>query len=280
MKTGATIVTSLMLLFVANAQSQTIIVPTLEHAPNFSNEDSWQDIPITTIKLRPSRPGVLTQVPEVSLKIGQYDDIIFIYARWQDNTESTLHKPFIWNQSEQKYKKGPQREDRLVFQFEISGDYTTQWDSGQEFTADTWHWKAARSQPLGLAHDKHLTASQQRRPRAYEMKTPSGKPIYISRLSDRGRALYNARRYSAKQADIMPKYILANTPPTGSIADIKSTAHWQNGEWHVKLWRKLDTGHDDDVQFIKGQKISAGIAIFDHSPDDDHVISPTLSFQF
>ena len=36
----------------------------------------------------------------------------------------------------------------------------------------------------------------------------------------------------------------------------------------------------DDVIFAQGKTIKAGLAVFDHSGDDNHVISDTFTFQF
>lgn len=77
----------------------------------------------------------------------------------------------------------------------------------------------------------------------------------------------------------MPKYELASQPQ-GSIADVKAKVVWQNGVWRLELSRKFDTGHIDDVRFELNQSIRGGIAVFDASENENHIISETLLFQF
>ena len=77
----------------------------------------------------------------------------------------------------------------------------------------------------------------------------------------------------------MPKYKL-HPNPQGSIADVKAKGVWRDGRWHLELSRKLDTGHSDDTQFALKQAVRGGIAVFDASSEDDHIISETLLFQF
>lgn len=77
----------------------------------------------------------------------------------------------------------------------------------------------------------------------------------------------------------MPKYIV-NKNPTGSIADVKAKAIWGNGMWTLELSRKLNTGNSDDVVFQSGRALKGGIAVFNHSGNDDHNHSETINFQF
>lgn len=46
---------------------------------------------------------------------------------------------------------------------------------------------------------------------------------------------------------IIPERILS--APSGSRGDIAQAAIWEDGTWYTEFARKLDTGHDDDVQF-------------------------------
>ena len=171
----------------------------------------------------------------------------------------------------------PKSEDRLAMQFQISGEFTPDWRSVQESTADMWHWKSVRSNPIGLVHDKVIQISSSRLLRASEIEGHNG-PVYVLRSSDAGEKLYGTKRYSKKDKAVMPKYIL-NPNASGSIADIRAKGVWSNGRWHLELRRKLNTGHDDDVVFRPGETIKGAIAVFDGSENDDHNISNTLIFQ-
>ena len=49
--------------------------------------------------------------------------------------------------------------------------------------------------------------------------------------------------------------------PSGSRVDLKGYGTWQDGWWTLEFERKLNTGHDDDVQFMskKGKLISGNV---------------------
>lgn len=70
-------------------------------------------------------------------------------------------------------------------------------------------------------------------------------------------------KYTALTA-IVPERILRQTD--GSRADLAFGAVWNNGKWITEMSRKLNTGHDDDVQFTDFTKeYLFNIAQFDNS---------------
>jgi len=261
------------------ASAQTIPVHELKNAPTLDGDGAdWSEITAETISLSNTVEDSKVDVKTLNLKVGVHGDSVYFYATWKDTTEDRLHKPFVWGE-EGKYQPGSQREDRLALQFHISGDYDTNWLSGKEFTADMWHWKASRSDPLNKADDKMTVIKNTKLLNAYKGETTEGTPVYIFRERDSGDKPYTTKRYRQKQEDIMPKYIL-NLPGQGSSMDVDAKGVWKNGQWTLELRRKLDTGHNDDVKFIRGTKVLGGIAIFDHSENDDHAISDVLTFDF
>jgi hypothetical protein len=260
--------------------AQTITVQPLLKAPVLDGkDDDWSGLKATVIPLHKSIPQAKTAVTEVSLKAGIFGEEVFFYVQWADPTESAQHKPFVWNDSQQKYVEGDQREDRFALEFRMAGDYSTDWFSGKSFTADMWHWKASRTNPLGHASDQRTIISRDKLLRAYEGVARDGKPLYILRPWDAGDMLYTTKRYSQKQEAIMPKYVI-NPTATGSTMDVYAKGVWHDGQWHLELKRRLNTGHDDDVVFVRGQSVPGGMAIFESSNNDDHAISDVLTFQF
>jgi len=243
------------------------------------NGADWKSIPFVIVSLSKTWPDAITVVDKLYIKGGTYANDVYLYLEWSDETKNILHKPWIWNKAKGRYVKGPQREDRLAIQYVMDGDYTTDWFSGKAFKADMWHWKAARTNPLGLMHDKMTIISRQKIIRAAKHKSRSGKYIYIARPSDKGRKIYKARRYHSYQQDLMLKYELQQNAQ-GSVADVKAVGIWHNGKWHIEIKRQRNTGHDDDVVFPKQGKLVGGIAIFNGSDDDDHAISKILTFEF
>ena len=239
----------------------------------------WADVSGTRVNVRSTRQDAKASTDDVLVKAGIHGEYVYLYLEWRDPKPDELHKPWVWDDVLGKYVTGSQREDRLALQFEMTGDYGTDWFSGNSFTADMWHWKASRTNPLGLAHDKRTVVSTQKLLRAYRAQTPQGNPVYLTRPSDDGAALYRSKRYRSRVEPLMPKYLLSDEP-SGSIADIEAKGVWFDGMWRLDLRRKLETGHDDDVVFTRGRAVRGGIAIFKSSENEDHMISDTLVFQF
>lgn len=257
-----------------------------KRAPTLDGKDiEWSRIKASKIRLHAVYVGQAgsaknkSVIDSVSIKGAIYSGDVYFFIEWQDSSYNIVHKPWIWNKDKNKYIRGVQQEDRLAMQFEIEGNYSTNWMAGNYFKADMWHWKASRSNPLGLMHDKSTVISRSKLLRSYKATASDGNPIYILRPSDAGTKLYKTKRYGQYEKDIMPKYILEKLP-SGSVADVKAIGVWNNGVWRLEIKRKLNTGNSDDVVFIKGHATKGGIAIFNHSENDRHMISDTLTFQF
>jgi hypothetical protein len=254
---------------------QTIKVGTLAAQPTVDGMSAdWATITATTVPLTGS-----LDLKKVDLKTAVFKDNVYFLLQWQDTTKDEHHKPYIWNDKKKKYDKGSQKEDRLAIQFAMTGEYSANWFSGKPFTADTWHWKSARTNPLGLAQDKMTVVLTDKVKKAYKKTLPSGTTIYIQRPADKGSRLYKTKRYRKKDKDIMPKYVMVDKA-TGSIADVKAKGVWANNQWTLEMQRQLNTGNADDAIFTKGQAIKGAIAVFDRSGDENHNISDTLVFAF
>ncbi len=258
---------------------QTIVIRPLSTEPLLNGDGSdWGETESVTIPLK-SIKDTEPAIGSVNLKGGVFGDSVYFFIQWNDQTKDIVHKPFVWDDKRNKYVRGPQREDRFAMQFEMEGDYTTDWFSGNEFKADMWHWKAFRSNSTGIVHDKMTIISKTKMLRSALAKDRTGKPIYIYRPGDMGDKIYTTKRYRKKQQEIMPKYIL-HPNAKGSVADIKVKGVWKDSMWSLEMKRKLDTGHPDDVVFVPGQELKGGIAVFDHSENDVHSISEILLFRF
>ena len=280
LRLGSVLGCALGLLCPGVALAATVAIHTLPSPPTLDgNGEDWKGVSGTVVPLHKSKPEATTQIESVLIKGGVHGEYVCFYLEWEDGSEDVLHKPWVWDESKRKYVRGPQREDRLAIQFATSGEYSTDWLSGREFTADMWHWKASRSNPIGLVHDKSTEISARKLLESYKGTTPNGESVYIARPSDGGDKLYTSKRYHAYKEDLMPKY-LVNASPHGSVADVEARGVWANGKWHLEIRRKLNTGHADDVVFEAGLQIVGGIAVFDRTENDDHVISENITFQF
>lgn len=270
----------LSLLPVSLYAAQVVPIAPLATAPVLDGMDSeWGAVDAVEIPLRKMQADHKTDVSSIRVKGGVHNDHVYFFLTWKDSTENSEHKPFLWNEAQGRYLPTKVLEDRLAIQFAMSGDYSTDWLSGNSFTADMWHWKAHRSNTLNLVHDKQTIISEKKLLRSYEGRSAQGTPVYILRPSDSGDRLYKSQRYRERKEDKMPKYIVA-TDPQGSITDIKAKGVWRDGAWHLEISRRLNTTHDDDVVFKLGQPVLGGIAVFNSTGDDDHTVSETLVFQF
>lgn len=266
------------LLGAAHADTQTITIGKLKAAPQVDGSaDDWKDIAGAQIPLTYLGKPELTKT--VTLKAGVFGDEVFFYSEWEDSTEDTQHKPHVWDEAQQKYVEGPQREDRFALEFAMDGDYDANWFSGKEFKADMWNWKAGRTNPMGIAHDKMTIISKQAMEGSYKATLPDGATLYILRPTDAGEEPYESKRYFKKQQDVMPKYV-AREPLLKGMDDIKAKGVWKDGKWYLEQSRKLDTQQTDDVRFTPDGSVKGAIAVFDHDDNNKHFTSTTLLFKF
>ncbi|MDF1592467.1 MAG: ethylbenzene dehydrogenase-related protein [Desulfobacterales bacterium] len=167
---------------------------------------------------------------------------------------------------------------------------------------DLWHWKAARSDPYKYADDAWLTVAG----------NPTGSYRETGRRKDAGsggdinnqtgdglRPLYMP---NPARKDASPEFLLKEdaipikdysvfqpgtvipfrlpVKPNGSRFDVKAESRYQDGQWSVMLYRKLDTGHEDDVKFNPKKRYSFAMAVFDDSGDDHSKATKALLLVF
>ena len=167
---------------------------------------------------------------------------------------------------------------------------------------DLWHWKAARSNPYNYADDAWLTVAGN--PTGSYRETGRRKDKgnggdVINETADKQRPLYmqnpnqpasvqgfllfeealKINSYSGFKANDIIPYRLP-VKPSGSRFDVKAIGHHTGGQWTVMLYRKLDTGHDDDVRFNPDKKYSFAIAVFDDSGGDHSKATLPLTLIF
>lgn len=217
-------------------------------------------------------------VDSVELKAAVRGDRIYIMASWADKTESRLHKPYQWDEGAKVYRRTKQLEDRFAITLAMAGDFSEDKLSGAEFTADVWHWKASRTDPAGVAHDKTWRVSRTAFPKSKEFRSDQGETIYIARPSDKGDRLYRPVKYTERAEDIMPRYEV-NLSATGSIADVKARSVWRNGRWHLELSRKLNTGNPDDTVIPNTGQIEFAVAAFNDVDGRNHSASGKIILQ-
>jgi Ethylbenzene dehydrogenase len=216
---------------------QTLEARQVDHAIVLDGEiDDWADIAGITVPL--SGTG---GADRVELKAALRGERIYVLAVWDDPTENNLHKPYVWNEELQAYEKTEVMEDRLAISFAMRGNFSADKLDGSEFETDVWHWKASRSNPAGLAHDKYWKVSRTPFEGSRAFESPNGGMVHLARPSDAGDWLYKHVRYFLRQA--------------GGV--------WREGRWYLELSRALSTGHEDDTVIPASGSIEMALAAFD-----------------
>ena len=235
--------------------------------------DEWSAIAPVTVRVEPATAGdpkAFQGTVDLQLRAAVNGDMIYILAQWPDSTKDDTHKTLTWNKEKDGYEEGKDREDRLALNFPISGDFTACMLSGKTFVSDVWHWKAYRSQVVGVAEDQSNILSGDKLEKANEHPTRDGKKIWVARPSDSGPDLVTSQKPIDNIGDVVPQYLPAKEV-SGSKADIKSAAVWADGKWTLEMSRRLDTGNSkEDTAFEHGKTYAAGAAVFDHTGDDHH----------
>ncbi len=177
---------------------------------------------------------------------------IYFLAKYEDKDESRTHKTWVWNKKDEIYEIGNDREDAMVFKWNLgSPKIDLRLSTGQPHEADIWFWKANRTDPVSFADDKKQIYTTQKIKKS-DVTDISGRTMYLLRLGDEGQSSYKPDVPSEFQG---PKLLnFKNRVPTASRADVIAKGNWQNGTWTIEFGRKLDTGHVDDIQFTDLKK--------------------------
>jgi hypothetical protein len=239
-----------IMFFAGIAQSsQNLIAVQVKDAPIINgsvNDAAWKSAKSITVK--DNRVD-----EEVTIKAVYTSDMIFFSVRFPDPEEDRLHKPWVWDKGLEVYKLGSQREDTFTFKWNMEGKEVDLSNySDDQYTADVWYWKANRTDPVGYSDDKtHVLASTPGK-KAKELVSKSGNKNYLMRIGDAGTSAQKKRLLTSYQGDVQDQYVTRK--PAGSRADILARGVWKNGFWTIEFGRKLDTTHNDDIQFNPGSK--------------------------
>ena len=167
---------------------------------------------------------------------------------------------------------------------------------------DLWHWKAARSAPYDYADDAWLTVAGNptgsyretgRRKdvgaggdvknetadgtRPLLMQNPAVKPSVPGFLLLE--ETVKITDYSIFEAGDKIPYRLP-LKPSGSRFDVKAISRYADDGWMVMLYRKLNTGHEDDVIFNPKKRYSFAVAVFDDSGSEHSKATEPMTLLF
>lgn len=245
-----------------------------------ADDAAWARAPVLVVKVSKGK-GDKRVVQDVRLRAIHDGASIYLLAIWQDSTADESHHSWTWDVKAGQWVKGEDLEDRFAIEFPMGDSFHACMLSGVPYRSDVWHWKAARTNPAGYAHDKHHIISLDRTSdKAAEYKIGKDKWVYVDRRADAGVSPFRA--VPAPAAPIAPQNPAGPAPaygprdPTGSQADIRARGRHARGRWTLELERALDTRHEDDTKFEVGGTYRAAIAVFDHESDEDHRTSKLI----
>lgn len=272
--------------------------------------DFWARSPVLEV------PTVDAEVPDseagptIKLQAAYDDNYLYVRAEWHDATESVLKKGWTWD-GEGFEQSG--NEDRIMFLFPItnnaefsskgcavachnSADEQDTWWMGSDsddVSYDLWHWKAARSNPVGYSDDQWLgpQIDTEDVESAHHGDERGGSQYADNRNEDKTAPIYmHGSDLSAvfiflgdevdldtsllSAGDVVPGYVINR--PDGSRGDIDAVGYWENGTWVVVLRRLLDTGNVDDVVFIPPKAVPFGVSIVDDGGGLPHTVGPDV----
>jgi len=243
----------------------------------------------------------ITTSEGVTIK-AQYDnDNVYFLTQWTDGhilkaypdagpTESVDKNQ--WSHDGSSWGKTG-NEDRFAFMFAADdsfeascaqmchSDATHKTSDGN---VDVWHWKAARTNPIGLADDKWWDnsgrGSDAKTISAYhDNKSDAGdSPQYSGPISDEhflivpdgqtdGIFTVFDPSNAALQSNTYPGYYLdANAYSSGeSRHDVLAGGKYNDGVWTVEFQRALNTGNEDDAVFAFNSETKFTTAKFDNT---------------
>ncbi len=266
----------------------------------FTNEGSWDGArELVTL----AKDGSIGNV-DVSIKALYDDEYVYFFVSWKDPTESVVKEVWRFNGSDWTSSED---EDRLSFiwnvgasinGFDIAGcgmlcHGDRMHTNAPEEKGDVWHWKAARSNPLGFIDDgwidNTIDPDYTHEAREAALHSDSGSSMYVKNMVEDGTGprwfsptpgassdprflfkseLDNGIVKEIEDADIgvgllVPAYIL--NAPNGSRGDIIATGVWGDGKWNLEFKRRLKTNNEDDVQFDTTMIYRFGIAVMDNT---------------
>lgn len=236
---------------------QSIIATKVDNPPVIDGdiqEQAWNNIKPISIKDKASGSTIL-------LRSVYSGDKVYFSVMFPDNTENSLHKPWIWSKEKEIYEEGDHREDTFVFKWNMMDKKVNLSNfSDDNYLADVWYWKANRTNPAGYADDKSQELSDSPSEKSTELESITGKKRFLTRRSDKGKPAYKEFKPTSFTETLIDRY--PKSTPEGSRADVIAKGKWRGGFWTIEFARKLDTSHSDDVSFDLSKEYLFGVSMF------------------
>jgi len=259
---------------------------------------------------------------DVTLKALYDGNDLFVLAQWPDSTLSIDKN--LWESDGSAWSKSG-NEDRLailwdmgIAGFEEQGCLVACHADGMRTNADgeiadEWHWKAARSNPIGYSDDKYLDNSFEEGDVEAGHHGDGGDSTYSDNKNEAGDG--PAKTWTDPAAPAVPPYASADLAgrfllgddavdlvaaavgdkvpgyllrePSGSRGDVKTVGVWEDGTWTVEFQRALNTGENAtkdgtpvDIVFDTAKTYLIGLAVMDDTGSNHSTNSGVVALDF
>jgi hypothetical protein len=255
---------------------------------------SIKDTTYDTTYIPPSDTIVDTNVVSIEDTTG-FEEINLLNPRWEKEDNFAI----IWDNG----SNGTEGANCATMCHEVDQLDTMYLTGGGD--VDVWVWRAGRTDPLGLADDMFWSqdlafddfsqnhSSWQRNARSQSEETDP-KWSHVDGAAYHGSFLFAADTVTLdfatladwKEGDGIPGYVLdRDLKPSESAKtsryDVKARSEYDpiTNSWSVVLWRKLDTGNNDDFVFEQGKQYKMSFAVMDHTVNA-HSGSAVITIKF
>jgi len=254
-------------------------------------------------------PGEYTSTPlvtpilNVTLNAMADGQFLYLAASWDDptTTESVFKKQWFYDGSTWTQSGD---EDRIAFMWDMGlndpeGVSCLQMCHPPDMNTsvgkvDIWHWKAARSNPMGFVDDKYFDLSGRHGDTGTSSDSDnpddgSGNPTFMATNDPGGNVIFLVNDAATQtvfdpygvlmpahtvdvavpfdlgatfnQGDVIPGIVLRI--PDGDRASVMSAGKYDNGTWTVEF-KKPYAGSDNDFEVVPGSSVEFAHEIFDN----------------
>ena len=277
---------------VVGVSKQTLTAAKVKAAPSGLDDPIWDKAKAEVIPFEGKEKFAEKKAAVATKAVYTKDDVYFLF-KWNDPTLSVTKG--AWKYDGQKWNHQKGNEDRISLLFEINriknfatkgcaivchvppgaanakdGKFGTT-TAGEKITEE----KGGRKSDAGKGGDQKNMTEDKSKPKY--MLAPGNKlGKHDILLASQTVQITDYAQFIAGDTITyrMPKN------PEGSRSDIKAMSRYADGGWTVMLYRKLDTGHEDDVAFNPRKKYNFAMALFDDSGDENSFDSEVLTLDF
>jgi hypothetical protein len=275
----------LLSLYLKNGWGHEVIPPVWESSYtkkppiiDGKTDEIWKKAKPLTVTVREAMGG--DNPMPVVLRALHTDDTFYVMAEWPDKTISDMRDPYIWNAVKKDYERPSRPDDQFAIEFPMTGEFDIRMLTlVHEYTADVWHWKAGRGNPVGWVDDKLHIISQKPDYGGIEYSMGGHGKIYITRIPDQGESSYYLKsKPTSFEGKIVDSF--EDRQPSGSLADVQGKGLHDGKMWTLEMSRKFNTGHHDDAVIDSTKDNICAIAVLNDELYWEHSISSVITLRF